>query len=230
MLDLRWIRSNPGAFDRSLARRNMDPAAAAVLALDENRRAAQTAFQEVQSRRKELSKAIGKAKGKGEDAAGLMAEVDGLKDRAAAAEAEEKAAAEDMDALLARFPNVLADDVPDGEDESDNVELRRRGEPRAFDFEPKDHVAIGEALGGLDFERAAKLSGARFVVMQGEVARLHRALAQFMLDLHTNENGYREINPPLLLRDAALFGTGQLPKFAEDSFQTTDDYWLTRDL
>ena len=227
MLDLRWIRSNPDDFDRALARRNIPPAASAILALDEKRRAAQTAFQEVQSRRKELSKAIGQAKGKGEDAAGLMAEVEGLKDKAAAAEAEEKTAAEDIDALLAGFPNILADDVPDGADESANVEIRRHGEPRAFDFEPQDHVAVGEGLAGLDFERASKLSGARFVVMQGEVANLHRALAQFMLDLHTGENGYLEINPPVLVRDAALYGTGQLPKFAEDSFQTTDGYWLT---
>ena len=227
MLDLRWIRSNPDDFDRALARRNIPPAASAILALDEKRRAAQTAFQEVQSRRKELSKAIGQAKGKGEDAAGLMAEVEGLKDKAAAAEAEEKTAAEDIDALLAGFPNILADDVPDGDDESANVEIRRHGEPRAFDFEPQDHVAVGEGIAGLDFERASKLSGARFVVMQGEVANLHRALAQFMLDLHTGENGYLEINPPVLVRDAALYGTGQLPKFAEDSFQTTDGYWLT---
>ncbi len=227
MLDLRWIRSNPEDFDRALARRNTPPAANAILSLDEKRRAAQTAFQEVQSRRKELSKAIGQAKGKGEDASDLMAEVEGLKEKTAAAEAEEKVAAEDIDALLAGFPNILADDVPDGEDESDNVEIRRHGEPRAFDFAPKDHVALGEGLGGLDFERASKLSGARFVVMQGQVANLHRALAQFMLDLHTGENGYLETNTPVLVRDDALFGTGQLPKFAEDSFQTTDGFWLT---
>jgi len=227
MLDLRWIRSNPEDFDRALARRNADPASSTILALDEKRRAAQTAFQEVQSRRKELSKAIGQAKGKGEDAAGLMAEVEGLKDKVSASEADEKAAADEIDALLAGFPNILADDVPDGADESANVELRRHGEPRTFEFEPQDHVAIGEALGGMDFERASKLSGSRFVVMQGEVARLHRALAQFMLDLHTSEFGYLETNPPVLVRDAALFGTGQLPKFAEDSFQTTDGFWLT---
>ena len=227
MLDLRWIRSNPEDFDRALARRNADPASSTILALDEKRRAAQSAFQEVQSRRKELSKAIGQAKGKGEDAAGLMAEVEGLKDKVSASEADEKAAANEIDALLAGFPNILADDVPDGADESANVELRRHGEPRTFEFEPQDHVAIGEALGGMDFERASKLSGSRFVVMQGEVARLHRALAQFMLDLHTSEFGYLETNPPVLVRDAALFGTGQLPKFAEDSFQTTDGFWLT---
>ncbi|MCA8929276.1 MAG: serine--tRNA ligase [Alphaproteobacteria bacterium] len=227
MLDLRWIRAEPEALDRALARRGAEPVARQILALDERRRGAQTAFQEVQSRRKDLSKLIGKAKGKGEDASDLMAEVEGLKDKAGAAEADEKAAAEAIDALLSTLPNVLADDVPDGPDESANVELRRVGEPPQFDFEPKDHVAIGEGLGGLNFEGAAKLSGARFVVMQGTVARLHRALAQFMLDLQTQEHGYTETNPPVLVRDAALYGTGQLPKFAEDSFQTTDGYWLT---
>ncbi|HKK28967.1 MAG TPA: serine--tRNA ligase, partial [Alphaproteobacteria bacterium] len=185
MLDLRWIRSEPEAFDRALERRGMEPASVQLLALDERRRAAQTAFQEVQSRRKELSKAIGNAKSKGEDAADLMAEVESLKDKAAAAEMDEKAAADEIDAMLAGFPNVLAEDVPDGPDEGANVELRRVGEPRAFDFKPRDHVALGQGLGGMDFERAAKLSGARFVVLQREVARLHRALADFMLDLHT---------------------------------------------
>jgi seryl-tRNA synthetase len=227
MLDLRWIRTEPEAFDRALARRGMEVASSAILALDERRRAAQTAFQEVQARRKTLSKAIGQARGKGEDAAELMAEVEGLKDKIAASEANERAAGAEIYALLAGYPNILADDVPDGADESDNIELRRNGTPRAFDFDLQDHVALGEGLGGLDFERASKLSGARFVVMQGEVARLHRALAQFMLDLHTCEFGYLETNPPLLVRDAALFGTGQLPKFSEDSFQTTDGFWLT---
>jgi len=227
MLDLRWIRAEPEALDRALARRGAEPASAQILALDERRRAAQTAFQEVQSRRKDLSKQIGQAKAKGEDASAPMAEVERLKDRIAAAEADEKSAAEEIDALLSTLPNVLADDVPDGPDESANVELRRVGAPPVLDFEPRDHQAIGEGLGGLDFERAAKLSGARFVVMQGQVARLHRALAQFMLDLQTGEHGYTETNTPVLVRDAALYGTGQLPKFAEDSFQTTDGFWLT---
>ncbi len=227
MLDLRWIRAEPEALDRALARRGAPAVAATILALDEQRRAAQTAFQTVQSRRRDLSKLIGQAKGKGEDASALMAEVEGLKDGISAAESDERAAGAKIEALLSTLPNVLDEDVPDGADESANVELRRIGQPPIFDFEPKDHQAIGEALGGLDFERAAKLSGARFVVLQGEVARLHRALAQFMLDLQTGEHGYTETNTPVLVRDAALFGTGQLPKFAEDSFQTTDGFWLT---
>jgi seryl-tRNA synthetase len=229
MLDLRWIRSDPEALDRALARRQAEAASAQILALDEQRRSAQTAFQEVQSRRRDLSKQVGQAKGKGDEAtaSALMAEVEGLKDRIAAAEAGERSAAEKIDVLLSTLPNILAEDVPDGKDESANVELRRVGEPPTLAFEPKDHQAIGEALGGLDFEGAAKLSGARFVVLQGEVARLHRALAQFMLDLQTQEHGYTETNTPVLVRDAALYGTGQLPKFAEDSFQTTDGFWLT---
>ena len=226
MLDLRWIRAEPEALDRALARRGAEPASAEILALDERRRAAQTAFQQVQSRRRDLSKQIGQAKGKGEDAADLMAEVEGLKGQIATAEADEKAAAEQIDRLLSTLPNVLADDVPDGSSEDDNVELRRFGDPPEFDFEPKDHVAIGEALAGMDFEAASKLSGARFVVMQGQVARLHRALAQFMIDLHTTEFGYTETNPPLLVRDDAMYGTGQLPKFTEDSFRTEDGFWL----
>lgn len=227
MLDLRWIRAEPEALDRALARRGAPAVAATILALDEQRRAAQTAFQTVQSRRRDLSKLIGQAKGKGEDASALMAEVEGLKDGISAAESDERAAAAKIEALLSTLPNVLDEDVPDGADESANVELRRVGQPPVFDFEPKDHQTIGEALGGLDFERATKLSGARFVVLQGEVARLHRALAQFMLDLQTGEHGYIETNTPVLVRDAALFGTGQLPKFADDSFQTTDGFWLT---
>ena len=226
MLDLRWIRAEPAALDRALTRRGMEPASAEILALDERRRAAQTAFQEVQSHRRELSKQIGQAKGKGEDANELMAKVADLKAEIAAAEGDEKAAAEALDALLSTLPNVLDDAVPDGASEDDNVELRRIGEPPQFDFKPKDHVALGAGLGGMDFERAAKLSGARFVVMQGQVARLHRALAQFMIDLHTTEFGYTETNPPLLVRDNAMYGTGQLPKFTEDSFRTEDGFWL----
>jgi seryl-tRNA synthetase len=226
MLDLRLIRAEPEMLDRALARRGAEPASAAILALDERRRAAQTAFQEVQSRRRDLSKQIGQAKGKGEDAGALMAEVETLKDQISTAESDERAAAAEIDALLSTLPNVLDDDVPDGLSEAENVEIRRVGEPPKFAFEPKDHVALGEGVGGMNFETAAKLSGARFVVMQGEIARLHRALAQFMLDLHTTEFGYTETNPPLLVRDSAMYGTGQLPKFTEDSFHTDDGFWL----
>ena len=226
MLDMRWIRAEPETLDRALARRGAEPASASILALDERRRAAQTTFQEVQSRRRDLSKQIGQAKGKGEDASDLMAEVEGLKDQISAAETDERAAATEIDALLSTLPNVLDDNVPDGLSEAENVEIRRVGEPAEFAFEPKDHVALGEGVGGMNFESAAKLSGARFVVMQGEIARLHRALAQFMLDLHTTEFGYTETNPPLLVRDSAMYGTGQLPKFAEDSFHTDDGFWL----
>lgn len=226
MLDMRWIRAEPETLDRALARRGAEPASASILALDERRRTAQTTFQEVQSRRRDLSKQIGQAKGKGENASDLMAEVEGLKDQISAAEADERAAATEIDALLSTLPNVLDDDVPDGLSEAENVEIRRVGEPPEFAFEPKDHVALGDGVGGMNFESASKLSGARFVVMQGEIARLHRALAQFMLDLHTTEYGYTETNPPLLVRDSAMYGTGQLPKFAEDSFHTDDGFWL----
>ena len=226
MLDMRWIRAEPETLDRALARRGAEPASASILALDERRRTAQTTFQEVQSRRRDLSKQIGQAKGKGENANDLMAEVEGLKDQISAAEADERAAATEIDALLSTLPNVLDDDVPDGLSEAENVEIRRVGEPPEFAFEPKDHVALGDGVGGMNFESASKLSGARFVVMQGEIARLHRALAQFMLDLHTTEYGYTETNPPLLVRDSAMYGTGQLPKFAEDSFHTDDGFWL----
>jgi seryl-tRNA synthetase len=226
MLDMRWIRAEPETLDRALARRGAEPASASILALDERRRTAQTTFQEVQSRRRDLSKQIGQAKAKGENASDLMAEVEGLKDQISAAEADERAAATEIDALLSTLPNVLDDDVPDGLSEAENVEIRRVGEPPEFAFEPKDHVALGDGVGGMNFESASKLSGARFVVMQGEIARLHRALAQFMLDLHTTEYGYTETNPPLLVRDSAMYGTGQLPKFAEDSFHTDDGFWL----
>ena len=227
MHDIRFIRDNPDDFDAALARRGMAPLAGVILDIDTRRRALQADIQDLQSRRNQASKEIGMRKGKGEDADDLMAEVEGLKHKAAETEAAEKSLAGQIDELLAGLPNVLDDDVPDGTDESDNVQLRSHGAPPAFGFAPKDHVTLGEALGGMDFERAARLSGARFVVLQGEVAHLHRALAQFMLDLHTEEFGYTETNPPILVRDNALYGTGQLPKFAEDSFQTTDGYWLT---
>jgi seryl-tRNA synthetase len=226
MLDIRWIRDNPEAFDAALEGRAMPPLSARIAALDTRRRALQTEMQQAQARRNEASKQIGQAKAKGGDAVALMDEVARLKDRMQALETDEREAAAELDALLATIPNLPAADVPRGRDESANVEQRRFGATPATNFRRKDHVEIGEALGGLDFERAAKLSGARFVVLEGQVARLARVIASFMLDLHTTEFGYTEIAPPVLVRDAALYGTGQLPKFADDLFRTTTDFWL----
>ena len=222
MLDIRWIRDNPDALDAALARRGAQPASAAVLAADAARRGKQTEFQALQSRRNAASKDIGRAmaQGRADEAEALKAEVAALKDRTQALEEEEREAAAALDALLAELPNVLDADVPEGRDESDNVELRKVGAPRDFGFPVKQHFELGEALGLMDFERAAKLSGARFTVLTGALARLERALAQFMLDLHTTEFGYTEVSPPLLVRDVAMHGTGQLPKFANDLFET----------
>jgi len=229
MFDLKWIREAPEAFDRALERRFLEPQSARVLELDRRHREALTGLQEVQTRRNEASKAIGEAKrkgGDGEAAEALMAEVASLKDRMAELEAEERRLSEELEDLLSGLPNAPAEDVPDGEDESANVTLREVGDKPAFDFAPKQHFELGEALGLLDFETSAKLSGSRFVVMRGAVARLHRALAQFMIDRHTRENGYTEIAPPYLVRDHVLYGTGQLPKFAEDQFRTAEGFWL----
>ena len=226
MFDLKWIRDCPDDFDAGLVRRRLEPRAKEVLALDQTRRETQTALQDLQARRNEASKAIGEAKRTGEGADALVAEVAQIKQQIAAVEARDRALGEELDILLAGLPNTPAADVPDGIDESDNRIERVVGEPPVFDFAPKQHFELGEALGQMDFAMAAKLSGARFVVMQGQLARLHRALAQFMLDRHTLENGYTEVNPPLLVRDHVLYGTGQLPKFAEDQFHTDDDFWL----
>ncbi len=226
MHDLKWIRDNPALFDAGLARRGMAPMSDAVLALDARRRAGQTRLQAAQQRRNELSRQVGDAKAKGGDAAALMAEVARLKEAMESAEAEERHAADELDRLLATVPNLPAADVPDGPDETANVELRAAGAVRNFEFAPRQHFEIGEALGLMDFEAAAKLSGARFVVLKGQLARLERALAAFMLDLHTREFGYQEIVPPLLVREPAVYRTGQLPKFAADLFQTNDGFWL----
>jgi len=228
MFDLKWIRDNPDAFDTAMRRRGLDPQADRVLELDRRHRAAQTELQEMQSRRNAASKDIGQKMkaGEREAAEALKAEVADLKQRMEASEAEATRLAGELDDLLSGLPNIPAEDVPEGADESANVRLRDWGEPPAFDFAPRQHFELGEALGEMDFEAAAKLSGSRFVVMRGRVARLHRALAQFMIDLHIQENGYLEVAPPVLVRDRALFGTGQLPKFGEDLFRTTDDYWL----
>ncbi|HET6160533.1 MAG TPA: serine--tRNA ligase [Dongiaceae bacterium] len=226
MFDAKWIRDNPEAFDRGRARRNLPPLAGEIVVLDAKRRAAQTSWQEMQARRNELSKQIGQLKSKGQDASAVMAEVAALKDKMAEAEAAEQAVAKELDAILASIPNLPAADVPEGLDEKSNREERVVGGKPNFAFPPKQHFEIGEALGLMSFEDAAKLSGTRFVVLKGMLARLERAIAQFMLDLHTEELGYTEVSPPFLVRDTALFGTGQLPKFAEDQFRTEQGLWL----
>lgn len=226
MHDLKSIRDNPQAFDDGLARRGLEPLSARVLELDGRRRAAQTRFQEMQARRNDLSKQIGILKKQGQDASAVMAEVADLKDKVPALEEEDKALGAEIDALLAAIPNLPAEDVPNGPDEEHNVEIRRWGTPRAFDFQPLEHDALGEKLGLMDFDGAAGLSGARFVVLKGALARLERALGQFMLDVQTGEHGYTEVNPPALVKDDALFGTGQLPKFGDDLFRTGTGHWL----
>jgi seryl-tRNA synthetase len=226
MHDIKLIRDNPAWFDAGLAKRGLSPLAGKILELDQRRRAAQTAFQEGQARRNEASRQIGEVKKQGGNADGLMAEVAALKDQLAASEEADKGLAVEIDTLLSTIPNLPADDVPLGQDESGNVELRRVGVPPRFDFTPLDHDVIGERLGLMDFAAAAKISGARFVVLKGGLARLERALAAFMLDVQTSVNGYQEINPPFLVRDNALFGTGNLPKFAEDLFRTETGHYL----
>jgi seryl-tRNA synthetase len=226
MHDLKSIRDNPAAFDSGLVRRGLEPAAAALLDLDTRRRAAQTRYQEMLARRNDVSKQIGLLKKQGEDAASLMDEVAALKERIPAAEDEDKALGAEIDDTLCRIPNLPADDVPEGPDENANVEIKRWGNPVTFAFPPLEHDAIGEKLGLMDFSGAAKMSGARFVVLKGALARLERALGNFMLDLQTGTHGYTETNPPILVRDTALFGTGQLPKFGDDLFRTSNDYWM----
>ncbi len=226
MHDIRSIRENPAEFDAGLARKGLAPLSAEILAEDAALRETVTTLQAALTRRNEASKAIGAAKAQKDEAAAasLMAEVGELKMRIPDLEAKERELSEALNTRLSGIPNLPAADVPEGPDETANVVLKTWGEPRAFDFEPKEHDAVAAPL-GLDFERAAKLSGARFAVMSGGIARLHRALAQFMLDRQI-ENGFTETAVPLLVRDEAMYGTGQLPKFTEDLFQTTDGRWL----
>jgi len=220
MHDIRFIREHPDAFDKALARRGLPPEAKLLIALDEARRKKILELETAQARRNAASKEIGEAKKNKDDrkAAQLLAEVAALKESMPALEAQEKAASKALDDALAEIPNMPLDDVPDGKDASDNVEHHRFGAKRDYAFAPKQHFDLGEALGQMDFETAAKLSGARFVVLKKGLARLERALGQFMLDVHTNEHGYTEVAPPLLVRDDAMFGTAQLPKFEEDQF------------
>ncbi|UYH55099.1 serine--tRNA ligase [Qipengyuania sp. SS22] len=227
MHDIAYIRSNPQEFDAALARRGAEPVADRIVALDAQKREATTKVQQAQSRRNEASKAIGQAMGQGDKdkAEALKAEVAEIKDSMPEWEERERAAAAELDRLLAILPNLPAEDVPQGADEDDNVEVAQWGTKPTFDFTPQEHADFGPAL-GMDFETGAKLSGARFTFLRGDMARLHRALAQFMLDKQTRENGYTECLPPVLVNDAAMYGTDKLPKFAEDSFRTTDDRWL----
>ena len=229
MHDIRWIRENPDEFDRGLARRGLPASADDVLSLDREWRALETEAQESQATRNRLSREIGTAKSRGEPVDELLKQIDRRKDVEAATAAKATELRGQIDDLLAGLPNLPAPDVPEGPDESANKEIRRHAEPPRFNFDPLPHEAIGEKLGLMDFPRAAKLSGSRFVVLKGALARLERAIAHFMLDMHTAEFGYTEISPPLLVRDEVVFGTGQLPKQAEDMFRTTDEtggLWL----
>ncbi len=227
MHDIRLIRDDPHAFDAALTRRGFAALAAEILALDEARRAAATKAQELLARRNEASKAIGAAMGRGETEAAdaLKAEVAAIKAELPGIEEDERQSGAAQDALLAALPNLPADDVPEGEDETGNVEVAQWGDRRTFAFAPQEHADFAPAL-GLDFETGAAIAGARFTFLRGQIARLQRALAQFMLDVQTSEHGYVECATPLLVREEAMFGTGQLPKFAEDSFATTDGRWL----
>ena len=228
MHDIKWIRENPDAFDRGLARRGLVGEATRLIALDERRRAIILKLERAQARRNAASKEIGEAKKKNNEttAARLMAEVAELKTSIPVMEAEEKQVSMELDEALAQIPNLPLDEVPDGKDEHENVEHHRFGAKRNYDFTPRQHFELGEALGQMDFETAAKLSGARFVVLKSDLARMERSLGQFMLDLHTREHGYTEVDPPLLVLDEVMFGTAQLPKFADDQFRTTTNHWL----
>ncbi|QXF11670.1 MULTISPECIES: serine--tRNA ligase [Sphingopyxis] len=227
MHDIRLIRENPQAFDAGLARRGFEPMSATILAADAELRALQTAIQASLARRNEASKLIGQAMAQGDKdrAESLKSEVAALKKKLPAEEQAERDRLAALQDILAALPNLPADDVPDGLDEEGNVEIARWGTPRSFDFQPSEHADFGPAL-GLDFETAAKMSGARFAFLKGQMARLERGLGQFMLDMQTGEPGYVECATPLMVRDEAAFGTTQLPKFREDLFQTTDGRWL----
>lgn len=228
MFDLNFIRENPAEFDAALARRGEIAHADTILKMDASHRAVITEAQEAQTRRNEASKLIGRAKAGGneEEATVLMQEVGALKVKLAALEDAEREQDAALNAVLMSLPNMMYSDVPDGDDENANEEVRTWGAVKTFDFEAQEHFTLGEKLGMMDFERAAKMSGARFVLLSGGLARLERALGQFMLDLHTEEHGYREVLTPALVREDALLGTGQLPKFGEDAFQTTTGHWL----
>jgi seryl-tRNA synthetase len=228
MHDLKEIRENPGRFDAGLKRRGLEPMAETIKGLDTKARALTTRLQDLQTKRNSASKAIGAAKARKDEAEAsrLMAEVETVKQEMPKLEKEQADFQKQLDDILAAIPNLPADDTPDGKDENDNVEIRKHGEPRRLN-NAREHFDIGEAMGLMDFETAAKMSGARFVLLKGALARMERAIANLMLDTHTEEFGYTECVPPVLVRDAAPFGVGQLPKFEEDLFRTTNGFWLT---
>lgn len=227
MFDIKFIRENPDVFDAGLARRGVSPRAGEIIALDKEARKYTEALNDLQSKRNAASKEIGAAKGRGDEDEfnRLREEVERIKQQMPTAEAEQKKKLDEIRDILSGLPNLPDAETPDGADEGDNVEVRKWGEPKRLN-NAKEHFDIGEALGQMDFETAAKMSGSRFVLLKGQLAKLERALASFMLDLHTTEFGYTECQPPLLVRDEALYGTGQLPKFSEDLFRSTGDHWL----
>lgn len=224
MHDIRFIRENPEAFDAAMKRRGLEPQSPAILKLDEERRAVQTSLQELQAKRNAESAKIGQIKKEGGDASEVMAQVSAMKEEMARQEEQERTLAESLNQHLASLPNILSAETPDGADEKDNALVRTWGEIKRPSG--PEHWEIGEALGMMDFERAAKMSGSRFTILTGPLARLERAIAQFFLDTHTQEHGYTEVSGPLMVRDNAVFGTGQLPKFSEDLFRTTRGDWL----
>ncbi|HTI00660.1 MAG TPA: serine--tRNA ligase [Acidisoma sp.] len=226
MHDIRAIRAEPQAFDAGMARRGLSPQSEMILALDASRRATLSLLQEKQAKRNELSRDIGRAKREGVDTASLELTAVTLRSEMELLQGQADQADADIKAALESLPNLLADDVPEGADETANLQLKVWGEVPRFDFAPRQHFELGEALGMMDFAAAAKLAGARFTVLRGALARMERALGQFMIDLHTAEHGYEEMIVPTLVNDAAVYGTSQLPKFAEDLFRTTDGRWL----
>lgn len=226
MLDLKWIRQYPEQLDNALINRGQEPIAQKILHMDVRFREVQTELQNLQSRRNDVAKQIGAAKQKGESADALMAESQQIKDRVPELEMLERQMGDELQTFLNYLPNIPADDVPVGRDETENVVVRLVGDPPKFDFKPKFHFEIGEQLGLMDFEQAAKVSGARFVFLKGSLARLERAIAAFMIDMHAQNYGYQEVSPPLLVRPHSVYGVGQLPKFKEDLFETTDERYL----
>jgi seryl-tRNA synthetase len=226
VLDTKWIRENPEDFDNALTNRGLAPASAEIITLDEERRLAIQSAQEMQNRRNGLAKQIGEAKSKGGNAEELLQEAGQLRDKLPLEEEKVRLLEEKLKAIMDVLPNIPSKDVPVGKSEEDNKEVHHWGEKPSFSFTPKQHYEIGEALGFMDFEASAKISGSRFVVLKSDLARLERALGAFMLDTHTQEYGYTEVSPPYIVRSQAMYGAGQLPKFAEDAFVTTNDYWL----